>query len=111
MIEAKNVIADLEKHKEKAMKNYHTAMLVPLQVIDIIIALLKGLEPKKGHWIMEDRGLYCTSPVWICSECRQRNDCLPTRIDGKLVKNVYRFVGSQYCPNCGAKMEEANEAD
>lgn len=106
MIEAKAVIADLEKHKEKAMKNYHVAMLVPLQVVDIIVMLLKAQEPKKGHWILDPDGMDWGLPAWRCSECGGRNDCLPAYVGGQPAKNIYRWAGSQYCPNCGAKMEE-----
>ena len=38
-------------------------------------------EPKTGHWLDSSNG-------WTCSECNRDNRC-----------------DSNYCPNCGAKME------
>ena len=111
MIEAKSAIAYLEKHKEEAMKNYQDSVLVSLRVVDIIVLLLKSQEPKKGHWILDPDGMDWGLPAWRCSECGSTNNCLPVYIGGKPVKNIYNWAGSQYCPNCGAKMEAANETD
>lgn len=76
---------------------------------DMLDELLKEQEPKKGHWIMDPDGMDWNLSAWRCSECGGRNDCLPTHVDGKPVKNIYRWAGSQYCPNCGAKMEETEK--
>lgn len=46
-------------------------------------------EPKTGHWISEPN-------CWIrCSECGEHYPCV----------SIYETKGSNYCPNCGAKME------
>lgn len=60
----------------------------------IAIKALKQ-EPKTGHWIEKegfDGDIY-----YDCSECGEAF-CL---IDGTPKDNLYNF-----CPNCGAKMEE-----
>lgn len=43
-------------------------------------------QPRKGHWIFDGDCL-------ICSKC----------------KKAYTFSGSNFCPNCGAKMAESEE--
>lgn len=53
-------------------------------------------EPvKRGRWIGKDED------AWVCSFCG--------------MKNCFAYVGhtlqDKYCPNCGAKMEEDNEAN
>ena len=46
-------------------------------------------EPKTGHWIKGnmDEGIYC-------SECKT-----------KALTDDFWFIKSNYCPNCGARME------
>ncbi len=46
-------------------------------------------EPKTGHWIGEPNN-------WLrCSECGKHYPHT----------SIYKIQGSNYCPNCGAKME------
>ena len=71
--------------------------------------LVEVKESKTGHWVLDPNGMDWNLPAWVCSECKGKNDMIPTHIRGKdgmiEVKNPYRWAGSHYCPNCGAKME------
>ena len=57
-------------------------------------------EPKTGHWIEKDG--FDGDTYYDCSECGE-SFCL---IDGTPTDNLYN-----YCPNCGAKMEESEETE
>lgn len=66
-------------------------------------------EPQVGHWIYDPNGMDWGLAAWKCSECRNKNDMIPTTInygkDGiKRVTNPYAWAGSKFCPNCGCKM-------
>ena len=51
-------------------------------------------ERKKGRWIPEFNGMFKGGAYWFkCSECE------------RIVPGV-RNGGWNYCPNCGAKMED-----
>ena len=69
---------------------------------------LKALQEVKifnhGHWIMDPNGMDWNIPAWVCSECGHRHIGLPI-MGGVDEKNIYRFAGSQFCPNCGAVMD------
>ena len=67
-------------------------------------------EQKRGHWILDPNGMDWNLPAWVCSECHGRNNNLPL-MDDVNEHNVYRWAGSQYCPCCGAKMNEEVEQD
>ena len=54
-----------------------------------------------GKWVWNPHGMDWGLGAWQCSECHNRNDNLP--MDEKI--NPLTFVGSKYCPNCGAKMD------
>ncbi len=65
----------------------------------------------KGHWELDENGMDWNIPAWVCSECGARNDALPVIVrfpDGeKTTYDPYRFSCSNFCPNCGAMMEES----
>ena len=65
------------------------------EFIELAIKALEQ-EPKTGHWIEKDG--FDGDVYYDCSECGE-SFCL---IDGTPTDNLYN-----YCPNCGAKMEES----
>ena len=74
----------------------------------------KGMsERKTGQWIYDPDGMDWGLPAWRCSECKGRNDMIPTSIqykDGpRRVTDPYRWAGSSFCPNCGTKMGAKDE--
>ena len=55
-----------------------------------------------GHWVYNPNGMDFVLGAWECSICGIKKDNLPC--DRKI--NPYNYIGSKYCPNCGAKMDE-----
>ena len=49
---------------------------------------IEVIEPKCGEWVSNHNG------YWDCSECGLR---------------VLIYAKGNFCPNCGAKMKEAND--
>ena len=57
---------------------------------------------RHGSWVYDPNGMDFNLGAWVCSECRERNNNL-----GCMQRiNPYQFVGSRFCPNCGAKMDD-----
>ena len=63
-----------------------------------------------AHWKLDPDGMDWGIPAWTCSHCGGRNDMIPpfitTNKGGYVPKNPNVFAGSNYCPCCGAKMDE-----
>lgn len=57
---------------------------------------------KHGHWAYNPNGLDWNLGAWECSLCHSVNNNLPC--DERIIPTI--FLGSTYCPNCGAKMDE-----
>ena len=55
-----------------------------------------------GQWVYNPNGMDWNLGAWQCSVCKCNNNNLP----GNDKHNPYIFQGSNYCPNCGAKMDE-----
>lgn len=61
---------------------------------------------KRGRWEYDEHAVDLNIGGWCCSECGTCNNNLPT----SEAINPYQFSGSSYCPQCGAKMDEQEEA-
>lgn len=59
-------------------------------------------EPvRHGKWVFDKNANNWGIGGYVCSECQAINDNLPyVKVAVPLM-----FVGTKYCPNCGAKME------
>lgn len=55
-----------------------------------------------GRWVYNPNGMDWNLGAWQCSVCKCNNNNLP----GNDKYNPYIFQGSNFCPNCGAKMDE-----
>ncbi len=70
------------------------------------IKRLPTIDPEemgpRGKWIWNPNGMDWGLGAWECSECACRNNSLPMNSN----MNPLMFSGSNYCPNCGAKMTE-----
>lgn len=63
-------------------------------------------EPvRHGKWIYDPDANDWGIGGYVCSECHAKNENLPC---GK-VANPMMFVGTKYCPHCGAKMDLEDE--
>ena len=80
-------------------RNYLYARIMKLHTVDAVPIV-------HAEWVYDPDGMDWNLGAWKCSKCHCRNDNLP----GILPKtNPYRWAGSKYCPNCGAKMGKADE--
>jgi len=64
------------------------------------IKSLPSAEPKRGKWV--DKGDF-----YICSECGER---MTYAALGSKCSRAYAFM-SDYCPHCGARMEEVSDEE
>lgn len=60
-----------------------------------------------GQWVYNPNGMDWNLGAWQCSVCKCNNNNLP----GNDKYNPYIFQGSNYCPNCGAKMDVEEHND
>lgn len=75
---------------------YMTAALAKVEALPSIDA-----EPvRHGKWVYDPNANDWGIGGYICSECHVKNNNLPS----SNVANPMIFVGTKYCPNCGAKM-------
>ena len=69
---------------------------------------INDYKPESGEWVYDENGVDYGHPAWVCSNCGQKNDMIPTWIQypvgTKKVTNPYDWAGSQFCPNCGLPM-------
>ena len=77
--------------------NFDDAMIA----VDSVSAV--DAEPvRHGRWVFDKNANDWGIGGYVCSECRAKNNNLPcTEVAAPLM-----FVGTKYCPNCGAKMED-----
>ena len=91
----------LERIKEDApwwWQNFHSYLIVDM----IKDAPGCGAEPvRHGEWIYDPNATDWGIGGYVCSECHTKNNNLPCNE----FKNPLRFVGSNFCPHCGAKMD------
>lgn len=77
----------------------------PAQAIERI----GGLEPVRyGRWVWDNDAIDWNIGAWVCSECGGRNQNIQAgdpNDEKEKFKSPYIYLGSKYCPNCGAKME------
>ena len=66
-------------------------------------------EPvRHAKWVWDNDAMDWNIGAWVCSDCRNRNEnihAVKPGTDKILMSNPYVWSGSQYCPNCGAKMD------
>ena len=56
-----------------------------------------------AKWEWDDDGIDYNIGSWICGHCKNRPE---TTWDFDPNANPYKWNGSSFCSNCGAKMEE-----
>ena len=65
-------------------------------------------EPvRHGEWIYDPNATDWGIGGYVCSECHTKNNNLPCNE----FKNPLRFVGSNFCPHCGARMDGGADND
>lgn len=58
---------------------------------------------KPGKWVWDEDAIDWGMGAWVCSKCKNRPQTF-----WETSKKIYplKWVGSQYCPNCGTKMQK-----
>lgn len=74
----------------------HVSDIDTLPTVDIDPESLRPV----ARWEYDPNGMDFGLGAWLCSRCRERNN----NIGGSNQIDPYMFVGSKYCPNCGARM-------
>lgn len=65
-------------------------------------------EPRKGHWILVQRGKNIDVCCSNCEAVRIKGyayNYTIDQLDKEDVKECFECADMRYCPNCGAKME------
>ena len=76
------------------------------RLLSIVMQKIREAPPcevapvKHGKWIYDENGMDWNLPAWVCSECKAKNDMIPTliRYGGKVVKvtNPNAWAGSNF---------------
>ena len=80
------------------------------ETIEAIVEVEPAVDAKPvryGSWIWNNDAIDWNLGAWVCSECGVRNENIHAEAPGKrrgVICSPYVWAGSQYCPNCGAKM-------
>ena len=64
---------------------------------------LPSVQPKTGRWILDTTQFL---PEYVCTNCKSR---FPLVASGGEFYSTLCCENMNYCPNCGAKMEEKTE--
>lgn len=83
-------LIDKEKLKERFLEEYPQAYY-PMHFVKLIDGAPPVEERKRGKWIYNVNS-ESIAEEWDCSECGQ-----------------WTFAKTNYCPYCGARMEDNNE--
>ena len=103
MIDKKTILETLEEEIHLAEYWEEDSRDIDVVLLKSVLKLLKEQEAKTGHWILDPNGMDWNISAWKCSECHHKHDGLPI-MDGVNEKNIYRWAGSRFCPNCGVRM-------
>lgn len=68
---------------------------------------IDAVPVRHGKWIYNPNANDWGIGGYVCSECSAKNGNLPS---GKVASPMV-FVGSKFCPNCGARMDEGGSGD
>ena len=60
---------------------------------------------RHGRWVFDKNANDWGIGGYVCSECKAKNNNLPCAE----VAVPSMFMGTKYCPSCGAKMDEEQE--
>lgn len=93
--ETMKLIESGETHLDNLAEGFHEAdgVIFRMPAADVV-------ERKRGEWVWDDNAYDWGLGAWVCKGCHSRNDNIPAKKD----TNPYMWVGSKYCPNCGADM-------
>ena len=80
--------------------DYNAGLLRATENLEILPAA-DVVEVRHGKWVWDENGMDWGLGAWKCSECHLKPETWWETYKG----NPYRYAGSSYCNNCGAKMK------
>lgn len=100
-----NRLIDLENEFQqyKPFHGFEHAMYRKICEAEIAIGKTDAadvVERKRGEWVWDDHAIDWGLGGWVCNNCHARNDNIPAKPDVL----PYAWLGSHFCPNCGADM-------
>lgn len=97
-------IKRLHKYAKYAYGIWHDGD-ADIEAIDMAIEALQQESVKYGEWELDPNGMDWNIPAWRCSECGFVANYIGVEVNG-LGNNPMNWAGSNFCPNCGAKMDK-----
>lgn len=91
----------LDENIKDVQHHFHT-MNETTRILSII-GKLPSVQPKTGRWILDTTQFL---PEYVCTNCKSR---FPLVASGGEFYSILCCENMNYCPNCGAKMEEKTE--
>lgn len=93
-------IVDTSEIRDSLDRQYNKGLLRAIKEIQRAPAI--NAEPvRHGQWKYDTNANDWGIGGYVCSECGAKNNNLPCN----KVANLMMFVGSNYCPHCGARRD------
>ena len=109
-IDRQEVIKKLNELDSRLMRGHYADECAGVTMANSIVQNVPTADVAPvvhGRWVYNSNGMDWNLGAWQCSVCKCNNNNLP----GNDKYNPYIFQGSNYCPNCGAKMDEEEYND
>lgn len=104
LISREAAIAIMQAKGEMAMGTPKAVFYSAAHMLEMMPAM--DAEPvRHGRWVFDKNANDWGIGGYVCSECKTKNNNLPC-IE---VAVPSMFMGTKYCPSCGAKMDEEQE--
>ena len=87
-------LSDEDDHPKTVIRALHAIQALPAADVAPV---------KSGKWEWDEDGMDYGIGSWVCGNCKSRPETV-WQEDESIIP--YRWSGSHFCPNCGAKMEE-----
>nr|DAU26028.1 MAG TPA: zinc-ribbon containing domain protein [Caudoviricetes sp.] len=104
LISREAAIAIMQAKGEMAMGTPANVFYCAAHMLEMMPAM--DAEPvRHGRWVFDKNANDWGIGGYVCSECKAKNNNLPCAE----VAVPSMFMGTKYCPSCGAKMDEEQE--
>ena len=79
-------------------------------VNESVCEALHKVSRLQGEWVLDPNGMDWNIPAWRCSRCGFVANYIGVEANG-LGRNPMHWAGSNYCPNCGARMKGTTDGN